>query len=125
MCDPLGKNLLPLIWFTKDFEGESTSSLGIFFLGVWDLLGKNLLLPYWGCFGEESSASLLRICFNVLGSIGEDSSASSIGMMLDMPELLRKSLLLPPWGRYLIGLILLRKNLLLSYCVRCLICLKY
>ena len=32
MCDPLGKNLLLLIWFVEDFEGESFgSSLGIFF----------------------------------------------------------------------------------------------
>ena len=104
MCDPLRKNLLLLIWFTEDFEGESfASSSEIFYyyyfffsFGVWDLLGKNLLLPYWGCFGEESSASSLGICFNVLESIGEDSSASSMGMMLNMPKLLRKSLLLPP-----------------------------
>ncbi|KAK7855174.1 hypothetical protein CFP56_029337 [Quercus suber] len=47
---------------------------------------------------EESYASSLRICFNVLWSIGEDSFASSMGMMLNIPELLRKSLLLPPWG---------------------------
>ena len=59
MCDLLGKNLLLLIWFTKDFEGESSaSSLGTFCL--WDLLrknicfhtrdilGKNLLLSHWG-----------------------------------------------------------------------------
>ena len=98
MCDPLGKKLLLPIWVTKDFTGESsTSSLGIFF-GVWDSLGKNLLLPYLGYFREESSAFLLGICFNVLGSIGEESFASSIEMMLDMPELLRKSLLLPSWG---------------------------
>ena len=49
-------------------------------------LRKNLLLPSLG------------ICLGVLGSIGEESSASSIGTMLDMPELLRKSLLLPLWG---------------------------
>ena len=47
MCDPLGKNLLLPIWFTNDFEGESTSSLGIFFFGC------------MGLIGEESSASLL------------------------------------------------------------------
>ena len=47
-----------------------------------------------GLTREESSASLLGICFNVLVSIGEESSASSIEMMLDMPELLRKILLL-------------------------------
>ena len=58
MCDPLGKNLLLPIWFTEDFEGESsTSLLGIFLVyGThWgrifcfltgDILGKNLLLPY-------------------------------------------------------------------------------
>ena len=49
MCDPLGNNLLPLIWFTKDFEGESTSSLGIFFF----------FLGCMGLTGEESFASLL------------------------------------------------------------------
>ena len=49
-----------------------------------------------GYFWEESSTSSLGICFNVLSSIGEDSCASSVGMMLDMPELLRKSFLLPP-----------------------------
>ena len=96
MCDPLWKNLLLLIWFTEGFEGESSASSPEIFFGVWDLLGKNLLLPYWGCFGEESSTSSLGICFNVLSSIGEDSCASSVGMMLDMPELLRKSFLLPP-----------------------------
>ena len=98
MCDPLWKNLLLLIWFTEDFGGESSASSSkiFFFLGVWELLGKNLLLPYWGCFREESSASSLGICFNVLESIGEDSSTSSMGMMLNMPKLLRKSLLLPP-----------------------------
>ena len=48
MCDPLGKNLLLLIWFTKDFEGESSAStLGIF-------LCMRLT-------GEESSTSLLGI----------------------------------------------------------------
>ena len=48
MCDPLRKNLLHPTWFTEDFKGESfTSSLGIFFFfGLWDSLGKNLLLPY-------------------------------------------------------------------------------
>ena len=51
-----------------------------------------------GYFREESFASLLGICFNVLGSIRDDSSTSSMGMMLNMPELLKKSLLLPPWG---------------------------
>ena len=70
MCDLLGKNLLPLIWFTKDFEGESTSSLGIFFF-VLDSLGKNVLLPYLGLL-------------NVLESIGKEFSAFSMGMMLDM-----------------------------------------
>jgi len=60
MCDPLGKKLLLPIWVTKDFTGESsTSSLGIFLVyGIhWrrifyfltgDILGKNLLLSYWG-----------------------------------------------------------------------------
>ena len=65
---------------------------------MWDSLGKNLLLPYRGYFREESFASLLGICFGVLRSIGEESSASSMEMILDMPELLRKSLLLPLWG---------------------------
>ena len=37
----------------------------------------------------------LGICLSVLGSIREESSATSIGTMLDMPKLLRKSLLLP------------------------------
>ena len=97
MCYPLGKKLLLPIWFTKDFEGESFApSLRIFL--VWDSLGKNLLLPYRGYFREESFASLLGICFGVLRSIGEESSASSMEMILDMPELLRKSLLLPLWG---------------------------
>ena len=81
----LGKNLLLPIWFTENFEGEfSTSSLGFF----WCM----------GLTREESSTSLLGVCFNVLGSIGEESFASSMEMMLDMPELLRKSLLLPSWG---------------------------
>ena len=68
-------------------------------------LGKNI-----GITGEESSAYLLGIlwerifcfltkdCFNMLGSIGEESSTSSIDMMLDMLEFLGKSLLLPLWG---------------------------
>ena len=47
-----------------------------------DTLGKNLLLPHLGLL-------------NVLGSIGEESSTSSMSMKLDMLELLRKSLLLP------------------------------
>ena len=64
-----------------------------------------------GLTREESSASLLGICFNVFVSIGEESFASFIEMMLDMPELLRKILLLLSWGWYFIGLILLRKNL--------------
>ena len=62
-----------------------------------------------GLTGEESFASLLGIlwgrifyfltgdCFNVLRPIREESVASFIGMMLDMLELLRKSLLLPHW----------------------------
>ena len=136
MCDLLRKNLLLLIWFTKDFEGDSfASSLGIFFFifllfyfilfyfifCVWDLLRKNLLLPYWGYFGEESSTPSLGICFGVLCSIGEEYSASSLGMMLDVLELLRKSLILP-----FIRIILdtFGKNLLLPslgiVCLRCL-----
>ena len=136
MCNPLGKNLLLPSWFTEDFEEESSaSSLGIF-LGVQDSLGKNLLLPYWGYFGEEfsasslgknlllpywryfreeSSASSLGIAFNVLWSIVEESSAFSMGMMLDTLELLRKSLLFPLWGCCLIGLIHMGQNLLLPY----------
>ena len=47
-----------------------------------------------GLIREESSTSLLETCFGVLGSIGEESPASSVGMMLDMFEFLRKSLLL-------------------------------
>ena len=81
----LGKNLLLPIWFTENFEGEFSASL----------------LRFFWCMGltrEESSTSLLGVCFNVLGSIGEESFASSIEMMVDMPELLRKSLLLPSWG---------------------------
>ena len=60
MCDPLGKNILLLIWFTKDFEGESSTCWGFFFwvhgtykgrifcILTGDILGKNLFLPYWG-----------------------------------------------------------------------------
>ena len=51
-----------------------------------------------GLIREESSASLLGICFNVLGSIREESFASSMEMMLEMTELLRKILFLPSWG---------------------------
>ena len=80
MCDPLGRYLLLPLWFAEDFEEESfASSLEIFFFLVLDSLGKNLLLLHLGYFGEESFAS-------------------SMGMMLDMLELLRKSLLLPLWG---------------------------
>ena len=96
--------------------------LGIFFLGAWDLQGKNLLHPYWGYFREESFAPLLGICFGVLGSIGEEYSASSKGMMLDVLELLWKSLLLP-----FIRIILdtFGKNLLLpSLGILCLRCMK-
>ena len=53
------------------------------------------MLLYWGYFREQSFASSLGICFAILGSIGEGSFALSIGMMLDVLELLRKSLLLP------------------------------
>ena len=49
-----------------------------------------------GLIREESSASLLGTCFDVLGPIGEESFTSSIGMMLDTPGSLRKTLLLPP-----------------------------
>ena len=71
MCDPLGRYLLLPLWFTEDFEEESsTSSLGIFFF-VLDSLGKNVLLPYLGLL-------------NVLESIGKEFSAFSMGMMLDM-----------------------------------------
>ena len=92
LCDPLGKNLLFPSRFTKDFEEESFASL----------------LGFFWCIGltrEESSASILEIlwgrifcflivdCFNVLGL--EESSASSMGMVLDTLELLRKSLLHP------------------------------
>ena len=72
---------------------------------------------------EESSASSLGICFSVLGSIGEGSSVSSIGMMLDVLELLRKSLLLP-FMRIILDTF--GKNLLLPslgrLCLRCLKC---
>ena len=34
MLDPLGKNLLLLLWFMKDFEEESFASLLGIFLGV-------------------------------------------------------------------------------------------
>ena len=48
MCDPLRKNFLLPIWFTEDFEGESSaSSLGTF----WCM----------GLTGKESFASLLGI----------------------------------------------------------------
>ena len=87
MCDPLGKNLLIPSWFIKDFEEESSaSSLGIFrCMGLTREESSTSLLGY---FGEESSASPLGIYFGVLGSIRETSSASSMGMMLDMPEFL-------------------------------------
>ena len=109
MCNPLGKNLLLLIWFTKNFEGDSfVSSLGIFLCMI--------------LTGEESFASLLRICFGVLGSIGDESSSSSIGMMLDVLELLRKSLQLP-FMRIILDTF--GKNLLLaSLGILCLRCLK-
>ena len=70
MCYPLGKKLLLPIWFTKDFEGESFApSLRIFLVyGIhWgrisyfltgDILGKNLLLPYWG---------FALVCLGLLG----------------------------------------------------------
>nr|POE66081.1 hypothetical protein CFP56_33893 [Quercus suber] len=86
MCDALGKNLLPSTWFTEDFEGESFASL----LGIFRCIRLT---------GEESSTSLLRtlwgriFCFlsrdllDVLECIGEESSTSSMGMMLDMLEL--------------------------------------
>ena len=60
-----------------------------------------------GLTRKESSTSLLGIfwgrifcfltgdCFNVLGSIREESFASSMRMMLDTLEPLRKKLLLP------------------------------
>ena len=101
MCDPLGKNLLLPSWFAEDFKEESFASLlGIFFFFF---LGMGLT-------EEESFASLLGIlwgtifcflikdCFNVLGSIREEFSTSSMGMMLDMLKFLGKSLLLPLWG---------------------------
>ena len=51
MCDPLGRNLLLPSWFAEGFEEESSaSSLGTFFLGLLDSLGKNLLLPFRGYF---------------------------------------------------------------------------
>ena len=110
MCDPLGKNLLLFIWFTENFEGDSSaSSLGIFLCMI--------------LTGEESSASSLGICFGVLGSIGKESFSSSIGMMLDVLELLRKSLLL-----HFMRIILdtFGKNLLLpSLEILCLRCLKH
>ena len=54
MCDPLGNNLLLLIWVTKDFEEESsTSALRIFF---WSM----------GLTREESSASLLGIFWGII-----------------------------------------------------------
>ena len=75
-----------------------------------------------GLTGEESFASLLRIHFGVLGSIREESSTSSISVMLDVLELLRKTLLLP-----LMRIILdtFGKNLLLpSLGILCLRCMK-
>ena len=81
----------------KDFKEESSTSLLEIF-DIWDSLEKNLLLPYWGYFKEKSSTSLLGSCFDVLGPIGEESFSSSIGMMLDTPGSLRKSLLLPLRG---------------------------
>ena len=66
MCDLLGKNLLLLIWFTKDFEGESFASslgtflcmglveeeyfasiLGIFWGRIFYFLTRDLLLCTW------------------------------------------------------------------------------
>ena len=121
MCDPPGKNLLLFVWFTEDFKGESSSSsLGIFL--CMGLTGEESFASLLGYFREESFASLLGICFGVLGSIGKESSASSIGLMLDVLELLRKSLLLP-FMRIILDTF--GKNLLLpSLGILCLRCLK-
>ena len=64
-----------------------------------------------GLIREESSSSLLETWFGVLGSIGEEYSASSKGMMLDMFEFLRKSLLLLMRMKFDV----FGKNLLLPY----------
>ena len=65
-----------------------------------------------GLTGEESFASSLGTCFSVLGSIREESSASSVGIMLDMFKFLGKSLILLLMRMifYVFG-----KNLLLPY----------
>ena len=64
----------------------------------------------------------MEICFGVLRSIGEESSTSSVGMMLDELELLKKSLLLL-FMRIILDIF--GKNLLLhSLGILCLRCLK-
>ena len=61
MCDPLRKNLLLLIWFTEDFEGESSASFmvrGGFQGQIFYFLTRDFCM---GLTGEESFASLLKI----------------------------------------------------------------
>nr|POE54743.1 hypothetical protein CFP56_27817 [Quercus suber] len=112
----------------EDFKEESSaSSLGIF---VWDSLRKNLLLPYWGYLGEESSTSSLGICFGVLGSIGEESFASCIDawnieeessisllrMVFDKFDPFEEESFASCIGGILLEILeILRKNLLLPY----------
>ena len=78
--DPLGKNLLLPSYFMEDFMED-------LLLPCWEFLYET----YWG----RIFYFLIGICFDVLRFIREESSASFMGMMLDMPKLLRKSLLLP------------------------------
>ena len=84
-----------------------------------------MYLIYQGYFGEESSASTLRIVQMCLGSlrknllpppwgfIREESFSFLLGMMLDVLELLRKNLLLSHGGSVLDMLDPLGKNLML------------
>ena len=77
---------------------------------MYDPLGKNLLLPCWGFFfffgvldlvgvlWRRIFCFLTRDCLNMFGSIGEESTASFMGMMYDRLELSRKNLLLPLGG---------------------------
>ena len=65
-----------------------------------DPLRKNLLLPSWFAedFKEESSASLLGICFlGVLGSLGKNILLPYL-RYFGVWNSLGKNLLPPPWG---------------------------
>ena len=92
MCDPLGRNLQLPSWFAVDFL-----VYWIHWGRIFCFLAGNILsvldLPriLWG----RIFFFLTRDFLNMLGSIGEESSASSMGMILNMLNPLGKSLLLP------------------------------